>query len=202
MTSGKGTKRLGKVAREFNVGISTMVEFLNKKGHQVEPNPNAKIDDEKYALLQKEYSSDIDLKKESEKLNIRTHRHQKNESVTLDDLSEGEKQDDDDDISDEDKDDDNMVIIKDLSAKKSNAAPKEPSSKKVEEIKTETPKQSVKILGKIDIDDKKAPSKKSTDKKEPKNEPKKEAPSPEKNDHKPEKPEVKEEKTTPKAEKP
>jgi translation initiation factor IF-2 len=197
MTSGKGTKRLGKVAREFNVGIATMVEFLNKKGHQVEPNPNAKIDEEKYSLLQKEYSSDIDLKKESEKLNIRTHRHQKDESVTLDDLSEEEKQDLDD-VSDEDKDDDddNVVIIKDLSAKKSNAAPKEPSSKKVEEIKTETPKQSVKILGKIDIDDKKAPSKKSEDK----NEPKKESSSPEKNDHKPEKPEAKE-KTAPKAEK-
>ena len=90
MTSGKGTKRLGKVAREFNVGIATMVEFLNKKGHQVEPNPNAKIDEERYSLLQKEYSSDIDLKKESEKLNIRTHRHQKNESVTLDDVAENE----------------------------------------------------------------------------------------------------------------
>ncbi len=196
MTSGKGTKRLGKVAREFNVGIATMVEFLNKKGHQVEPNPNAKIDEEKYSLLQKEYSSDIDLKKESEKLNIRTHRHQKNESVTLDDLSEEEKQDLED-ASDEDKDDDdNIVIIKDLSAKKSNAAPKEPSTKKVEEIKTETPKQSVKILGKIDIDDKKAPSKKSAGKEEPKNE----SSSPEKNDHKPEKPEA-EEKAAPKAEK-
>jgi translation initiation factor IF-2 len=202
MTSGKGTKRLGKVAREFNVGIATMVEFLNKKGHQVEPNPNAKIDEEKYTLLQKEYTSDIDLKKESEKLNIRTHRHQKNESVTLDDVSESENQEDDDDVSDEDKDDDNMVIIKDLSAKKSNTAPKGPAPKKVEEIKTEAPKQSVKILGKIDIDDKKAPSKKSNDKEAPKNEPKKESPSPENKIHKPEKPEIKKEETAPKAEKP
>ncbi|HKK81560.1 MAG TPA: translation initiation factor IF-2, partial [Prolixibacteraceae bacterium] len=86
---------------------------------------------------------------------------------------------------------------------KSNSAPKEPSAKKVEEIKTETPKQSVKILGKIDIDDKKAPSKKSTDI----DEPKKESSSPEKNEHKPENSEIKEEKTpeakksTPKPEK-
>ena len=68
MVSGTGTQRLGKVAREFNVGISTMVEFLNKKGHKVDPNPNAKIDDDQYDLLTKEYSHDIDLKKESEKL--------------------------------------------------------------------------------------------------------------------------------------
>ncbi|MBN1767006.1 MAG: translation initiation factor IF-2 [Prolixibacteraceae bacterium] len=148
MISGKGTKRLGKVAREFNVGISTMIEFLNKKGHQVEPNPNAKIDDAMYSLLQKEYSSDIDLKKESEKLNIRTHRHQKNETLTIDDLSAEEN--DDDELSDDEKDDDNVVFIKDHSAKKSVKIADEPA-KKVEEIKTETPKQGVKVVGKIDI---------------------------------------------------
>ena len=90
-----------------------------------------------------------------------------------------------------------MVIIKDLSAKKSNAAPKEPTAKKVEEIKTETPKQSVKILGKINIDDKKGPSKKSNDKETPK----KESPSPEKNVHKPEKPAPKADKPAPEPEK-
>lgn len=148
MISGKGTKRLSKVAREFNVGISTMIEFLNKKGHQVEPNPNAKIDDAMYSLLQKEYSSDIDLKKESEKLNIRTHRHQKNETLTIDDLSTEEN--DDDELSDDEKDDDNVVFIKDHSAKKSVKIADEPA-KKVEEIKTETPKQGIKVVGKIDI---------------------------------------------------
>ena len=95
MTSGTSTKRLGKVAREFNVGISTMVEFLNKKGHQVNPNPNAKIDEEHYTLLQKEYSSDISLKKESEKLNLRAQRLQKNESITIDDI---EKMNDNEEI--------------------------------------------------------------------------------------------------------
>jgi translation initiation factor IF-2 len=157
MISGKGTKRLGKVAREFNVGISTMVEFLNKKGHQVDPNPNAKIDDAQYTLLQKEYSSDIDLKKESAKLNIRTHRHQKNESLTIDDMS-AEEISDDEVLDDDDKDDENVVMIKDHSAKKSVKTPVEPAKKepanKVEEIKTETPKQSIKVVGKMDISDK------------------------------------------------
>ena len=34
--------RLSKAAREFNVGISTIVEFLNKKGFDLDPNPNTR----------------------------------------------------------------------------------------------------------------------------------------------------------------
>ncbi len=45
--AGKGT-RLSKIAREFNVGISTIVEFLNKKGHNVDSNPNTKITEDIY----------------------------------------------------------------------------------------------------------------------------------------------------------
>jgi hypothetical protein len=36
-----------------------------------------KIDDDQYLILQKEYSKDIDLKKESEKLNLRTPSSEK-----------------------------------------------------------------------------------------------------------------------------
>lgn len=59
--------RLSKVVKDLNVGLSTAVEFLRKKGHAVEPNPNHKISDEEYALLVKEFSSDKDLKLMSEK---------------------------------------------------------------------------------------------------------------------------------------
>ncbi|MGF7140894.1 translation initiation factor IF-2 [Roseimarinus sediminis] len=155
MVSGKGTKRLGKVAREFNVGISTIVEFLHKKGHQVDSNPNAKINDEAYGLLQKEYSSDISLKKESEKLNLRAHRHQKNETLSIDDIDEKETEDE---VTDEEKEDDHVLRITDHSAKKSAQAPAR-EKKAVEEIKTETPKQQVKILGKMDLEKKPVPKK-------------------------------------------
>jgi translation initiation factor IF-2 len=50
MSDIKGTK-LSKIAREFNVGISTIVEFLHKKNHKVDSNPKTKISDELYALL-------------------------------------------------------------------------------------------------------------------------------------------------------
>lgn len=47
--------KLIKVTRDLNVGITTVVEFLHKKGHPVESNPNTKISDEQYALLVNEF---------------------------------------------------------------------------------------------------------------------------------------------------
>ena len=57
--------RLSKIAREYNLGISTIVEFLHKKGHKVDPNPNTKIDPELCHLLEQEYSSDFTEKRKS-----------------------------------------------------------------------------------------------------------------------------------------
>ena len=64
--------RLSKIAREFNVGISTIVDFLNKKGHKIDSNPNTKLDPDLYDLLVDEYSSDLNVKKESEKFTLQT----------------------------------------------------------------------------------------------------------------------------------
>ena len=66
--------RLSKAAREFNVGISTIVEFLGKKGHEIDSNPNSKLDPDLYELLQEEYSTDLNVKKESEKLTLKKLR--------------------------------------------------------------------------------------------------------------------------------
>ncbi|WP_304958563.1 translation initiation factor IF-2, partial [uncultured Parabacteroides sp.] len=46
--------------RKLNVGINTVVEFLRKKGFEVEDNnPNTRIGDEQYALLVKEFGKDL-----------------------------------------------------------------------------------------------------------------------------------------------
>jgi translation initiation factor IF-2 len=77
--------RLNKVTRELNVGLSTVVEFLQKKGFSTEENPNAKIGDEEYMLLIKEFSKDINIKLESEKFSQERHlkeRKEKKETVT------------------------------------------------------------------------------------------------------------------------
>lgn len=60
--------RLNKVTRDLNVGMSTLVEFLQRVGHVVENNPNTKITEEEYELLVKEFSKDMSLKQEAEKL--------------------------------------------------------------------------------------------------------------------------------------
>ena len=60
--------RLNKETRDLNVGIQTVATFLRKKGFEIELNPNTKITDEQYNLLVKEFSTDKDLKIESERI--------------------------------------------------------------------------------------------------------------------------------------
>jgi translation initiation factor IF-2 len=86
MTDGLKATRLSKAARELNVGISNIVEFLNKKGFEIDSNPNSKIPADAYGLLLEEYSSDISVKKESEKLAL-SEFSRKKESVTIDEES-------------------------------------------------------------------------------------------------------------------
>ena len=43
--------RSSKAAREFNLGIGTIVDFLETKGIQVEAKPNTKMNQEVYALV-------------------------------------------------------------------------------------------------------------------------------------------------------
>jgi translation initiation factor IF-2 len=84
--AGKGT-RLSKIAREFNVGISTIVEFLNKKGYEVDPNPNTKVTEEIYSILIEEYSADISVKKESDLLSLKNLRDKK-ETISINDIDQ------------------------------------------------------------------------------------------------------------------
>ena len=61
--------RLNKVTKEFNIGLQTVVEFLQKKGFsEVEANPNYKISDEEFSLLQQEFSTDKGLRTEAKML--------------------------------------------------------------------------------------------------------------------------------------
>ena len=62
--------RLNKVVRDLNVGIDTVVNFLQKKGIEIDSNPNAKINDEQYEMLVKEFAPDKILKKESDTISL------------------------------------------------------------------------------------------------------------------------------------
>ena len=122
--------RLSKLARELNVGTSTIVEFLNKKGIPIDSNPNTKVSEEAYNILAKEYSSDLNLKKESEKVNLKNTRERK-ETVSIQNISD------------------------DSEPENSN---KEKAVEKIEKVVVA--KEPVKIVGKIDLDALKPKSKK------------------------------------------
>lgn len=64
------TKSLVKIAKELNVGTTTIVEFLNNSGFDIDNKPNAKITDEMYARLLKEFQRSIDDKEASKHVNI------------------------------------------------------------------------------------------------------------------------------------
>ncbi len=74
------TIRLNKVTRDLNVGITTVVEFLQKKGYTIEASPNAKITEEQYAVLVKEFSTDKNLKIESEKFSQERQNKDRNKA--------------------------------------------------------------------------------------------------------------------------
>ncbi len=79
------TIRLNKVTRDLNVGIVTVVEFLQKKGFAVETNPNTKITEEQYALLVKEFSTDKNLRLASERfIQERQNKDRNKASVSID----------------------------------------------------------------------------------------------------------------------
>ncbi len=128
--AGSGTKRLSKVAREFNVGIQTLVEFLASKGTEIENNPNTKIDDEIYQLLRGEFQSEKSAREESEKVSIGTEK----ETITLEQVQE-------------------VPAEKEEPKVEEPVAPAEPVVEKVEEKPAveEEKSDDLKVIGKIDL---------------------------------------------------
>ena len=49
--------RLSLVAKQINVGTSTILQFLSAKGHKVDNNPNAKLNFEQLTMVAKEYGA-------------------------------------------------------------------------------------------------------------------------------------------------
>ncbi len=79
----------------MNVGINTLVEFLQKKGINIEANPNAKIEEEQYELLIAEFGKDKNIRKEVDKKLKKFHsKENKKETVAIEgyELPEKEKE--------------------------------------------------------------------------------------------------------------
>ncbi|HAI01526.1 MAG TPA: translation initiation factor IF-2, partial [Flavobacteriales bacterium] len=72
--------RLSKVAREFNLGMTTVVDFLASKGIEVEAKPNTKLDPETYALVKSNFQGDKETKQKAQRSATGI---QERESITL-----------------------------------------------------------------------------------------------------------------------
>ena len=163
MSNGSQVKRLSKVAKEFNIGIHTIVEFLESKNIKIESNPNTKLDEGVYAVLLNEFQQDKNTKEESKKITIGSEK----ETISI------------------------KPIEKKIEEEKVEEKPEEPVVKEepVQEEETKGPK----IISKIDLDsinsktrpDKKA--KTAEKQEEKKEEPKKETPKEEKKEEEPKK---------------
>ncbi|GAB3233393.1 hypothetical protein GCM10027346_21370 [Hymenobacter seoulensis] len=62
------TKRLNQAAKDLNVGLSTIVDFLTGKGHVIENKPTTKLTSEQVSLLEKAFASSAQDKMEAAKL--------------------------------------------------------------------------------------------------------------------------------------
>jgi len=160
MSEGKASIRLSKAAREFNIGISTVLDFLNKKGFKLDRDPNAKLSQEMYTLLMSEFASEKHVKEEAKKIGLQFGG---NETITIADKR--------DVFEDQEKEMDDL-IIKNVSLgfgnkpsevvkkeepvkeKRSASVPKPPADKKIvktEEKEEEKDKKVVEVTDKEEV---------------------------------------------------
>jgi len=141
-------KRLSRVARECNVGIHTIVEFLAKKGFEIDNNPNSKIPEDALGLVMEAFQQDLTAKREAEKF---TQEHRQ-ESRT--ELNEEHEKAEEPLVEPEVEE---VLLIADTSAQADSSIPVEsPQVKpeKKEELISNKPDKP-KVVGKIDLEEKK-----------------------------------------------
>ena len=83
--------RLSKIAKELNVGVSTVVDFLNRKGHSIPSDLNYKLTDDEADMLYQEFSKDKKMKIDSEKVSQKRQVKEKRESVSIEGFGEQEE---------------------------------------------------------------------------------------------------------------
>ena len=142
--------RLIRVSKELNVGISSLVEFLDKKGIQIEANPNIKIDSEHYEMLVVEFGKDKNIKKTVEREREKQLNKEKKETVAIEgyDIPDKEQKKSEDkvsraaDLSDDIKPQFKIVGNIDLDNLDVKSKKKDSVKKEVEKAETVTSKES------------------------------------------------------------
>ncbi|MES2809974.1 MAG: translation initiation factor IF-2 [Bacteroidota bacterium] len=141
--------KLIKAVKELNIGMGTIVDFLAGKGFKVEKQPMAKLDNDMYSALLKEFAADKSIKEEAKQISIGKIR--KDEAVVTPEKPVEQRRSRD--FENEE------ILIKNAGNFAPPAAPVEkPKPEPVAEpVKAEAPvtednRPGVKIVGKIDLD--------------------------------------------------
>lgn len=190
MSEGKKSIRLQKAAKEFNVSTATIIEFLTKKGKNIDNGPNTKLDEESYGLLSEEFQSEKQKKEIADNIQISISKKQeskgegkKSVSKVKEILSENIDIVDNNVISD-DSDTDKEIANEEIAQKETPKNSKTTIEEITEDIYTKEEEQKsivvgdmqINILDKIDLsslNNKVRPDKKVKDKKEEKHKDKK-----------------------------
>ena len=131
--------RLSKAAREFNLGIGTIVDFLETKGIQVEAKPNTKLDPEVYSLVRSNFQGDKDAKEAAQRSTVNVDR----ENISLESAKKKvvEEPEPKTDAID-------LTIFKKEEEKKEKVAEEKP----VKEAPNKTKASPLKVVGKVDFE--------------------------------------------------
>jgi len=135
-------KRLSKVARELNVGMSTIVDFLTGKGYDVENNPNSKISVEQQNILLKEFESSAMDKQEASSLTIGKKEYAGDKDIR--------------NVKEDEEDAFLKTLSKEQPVEKPKAETQAPAPEAEETIQPKVKLQGIKVLGKIDLNKKSA----------------------------------------------
>ena len=160
-------KRLVKIAKELNVGVATIVDHLNNNGFEIDNKPTAKVSDEMYAELLREFESSISVKEQADKITLGYNKaKEEKESKEKTPKAEPEEKPPSDPVSDVEKEKQGEVAEHDKGDKKEDSIEqkeaddkeKDDGGKEKKETKEEDSGRHVKgpkVVGKIDLDKKK-----------------------------------------------
>ena len=140
----EGTIRINKVLKDFNIGLSTLTDFLRKKGIQDELTLTSKISEDVFAMVAKEFGKEQLIKEQSRKVAIKVKEitELENSRTSVDDEEPVRE-----------------VIIKTnvfTEQKKVDTPAPEPAPEP-EKVVPAQPKSEVKVVGHIDLTPKKKP---------------------------------------------
>lgn len=148
MTEGKSVNLL-KAAKELNIGIGTAVDFLVKKGFDVDSKPSTKLAPDMYAVLLKEFQGDKIVKDEAKQIVIGKIRRDESTAGT----GGANPTDALEDIKESVSETTESAKVEKPAAEPVVAAPLPTAESKTEEPKKDDEVSSpLKVVGKIDLD--------------------------------------------------